>query len=144
MRNFDSEEQMHITTVTKLGMNTNIAALTCYIPFFFVNIVSPAVWLVSEPKNNYFLRFHSTQAVVLGVTTVALGTVLWISSMILMFVPFIGHLLGGLLGLTGLLVSGGYFLTSFFLMYSGFNNRLVKLPVLGAVSDKVLTMIDNR
>jgi len=145
MGNFDPDKIQPVTTAkTKLGLNTNIAALLCYVPLAAINLIAPALWLVSEPKNNYFLRFHSAQALVLTLSYVGVAVVLFIGSTILHFIPLIGSLFGLLTGLVGILVAGAFFLTSFFLMYAAFNNRLVKLPVIGALADRLLTAVESR
>ncbi len=137
MGNYDPDKIHPISTAkTKLGLDTNVAATLCYVPFFAVNLIAPAVWLTSEPKDNYFLRFHSAQAVVMVVGYIGLAVVLWVSTLI----PFLGFVTG----LLSLLLAGAFFITNFFLMYAAFKNRLVRLPVIGDVADSFLTRIDNR
>ena len=136
MGNYDPDRIQPISTVkTKLGLNTNIAALLCYVPFLAVNLVAPAVWLGSEPKDNYFLRFHSAQSLVMIAGYVALAIVLGITSLI----PLIGivpHILS-------IVLTGAFFLTSFFLMYASYNNRLVKLPLISDVAEVILKKIER-
>ena len=141
---YDSDKILPLTTVTKLGLKTNKAALLCYVPIFGVNLIAPVVWLVSEPKNNYFLRFHSTQALVLAVSYGVLAFGLGVVCSILAFIPFLGHMVAGVLGLGGILVLIAFLVTNAFLMYAGYNNRLVKLPVLGDIADRLLVRIENR
>jgi len=144
MDSYDSDKILPLTTVTKLGLKTNKAALLCYVPLFGINLVAPAVWLISEPKNNYFLRFHSTQALVFATGYVVLAFSIGFLAAVFSIIPFLGHMVAGVLGLIGLLALGGFIITNCFLMYAGYNNRLVKLPIIGEVADKVLSRIDNR
>jgi uncharacterized membrane protein len=144
MDSYDSDKILPLTTVTKLGLKTNKAALLCYVPLFGVNLVAPAVWLISEPKNNYFLRFHSTQALVLASGYVVLAFAIGFLATVFSIIPLLGHLVAGVLGLLGLLALGSFIITNCFLMYAGYNNRLVKLPLIGEVADKVLSRIDNK
>src|ERR1700676_4501326 len=101
MGNYDPDKIHPISTVkTKLGLDTNIAATLCYVPFLAVNLIAPAVWLVTEPKDNYFLRFHSAQAVVLTVGFLVVAVALGITT----FIPFVG----AITGLMQLLVAGAF------------------------------------
>lgn len=118
---------------TSLGVDTNIAATLCYVPLLPINFISSAVWLISEPKDNQFLRFHSAQSVVLGASFLALSVVLSAGTMI----PFIG----AIFGLAQLLVVGAYFISSFFLMYCGYQKRFVRLPVIANFADRLLEKI---
>ena len=140
---YDSDKILPLTTVTKLGLKTNQAATLTYVPIFPLNLIAPAVWLVTEPKTNHFLRFHSTQALVLaggyGVLAISIGML----SAGFFFIPILGHIIMGLLGLVHVVALVAYVITSGFLMYAGYNNRLVKLPVLGDVADRVLARIDR-
>jgi uncharacterized membrane protein len=141
---YDSDKMLPLTTVTKLGMKTNMAATLCYVPLFFVNFIAPAVWLASEPKNNYFLRFHSTQALVFGVSYIAVSVSLFAASTVCFFIPVLGHLMMGLFGIIGWLFLLGFLGMNGFLMYASYNNRLVKLPLLGDIADRVLVKLEGR
>ena len=144
MGNYDPDKIHPVTTVkTKLGLSTNIAATLCYVPIPAIGIVVPAVWLVSEPKDNYFLRFHSAQGLVLSVGYGVTATAVWVASLLFAFVPVVGGFFTGILGLVGFLLTGAFFITGLFLMYSAFNNRLVKLPLLSNVADTVLAKADR-
>jgi uncharacterized membrane protein len=140
---YDSDKILPLTTVTKLGLKSNKAATVAYIPLFPINIIAPAVWLITEPKNNHFVRFHSTQSLVLGVGYGLVAMSLGVVSIGCFFIPILGHIMIGLLGLVGWVALLGYLIGSGFLMYASYNNRLVKLPVVGDIADRVLARIDS-
>jgi uncharacterized membrane protein len=73
-----------------LGLDANLAALLCYVPCFPVNIVSPALWLATEPRESRFLRFHALQSLTLSAVVVVL----------LVAASFGGTFLGILIGMT--------------------------------------------
>lgn len=50
-----------------LGISHNIAGLLCYLPTCLccINLISSILWLVTEPKDNKFVRFHALQGLML-------------------------------------------------------------------------------
>ena len=65
-----------------LGLDANLAALLCYVPFFPVNVVSPALWLATEPRESRFLRFHALQSLTLSAVAVVLFVAAVVGGMI--------------------------------------------------------------
>ncbi len=100
------------------GLEPNIAALLAYI--FWV----PAIlWLVMEPYNkDRFIRFHSFQALSLGIAWIAL-------SIVLSFIPILGWILLLFLPLVAL---GVMILCA----YKAYNKEMYKLPMLGDFAEK--------
>jgi uncharacterized membrane protein len=101
MDTYDSDKMLPLTTVTKLGLKSNKAATLAYTPIFPINLIAPAVWLITEPKNNHFVRFHSTQSLVLGVGYFVVAMTLGVVSAGCFFIPILGHVMIMLLGLVG-------------------------------------------
>jgi len=100
------------TTKTALGISENIEGLLCYVLGFITGIV----FLVLE-KENKFVRFHAMQSVV---TFLALFVV----SMVIGMIPFIGPIISILITPLGLILW-------LLLMYKAFKGEKFKLPVVG-------------
>src|SRR5579871_1940603 len=64
-----AQEKPKTTTLTNrtivLDLDYHAAAALAYLPFCFFNVIASAVFWRTEPENNYFLRFHSMQSLVL-------------------------------------------------------------------------------
>lgn len=71
------------------GLNENVAGLLCYV----LGWVSGLVFVLLEQENK-FVRFHAIQSIyVFGTLTVA--------SIVIGWIPFIGGVISGLIGLLG-------------------------------------------
>jgi uncharacterized membrane protein len=98
-------------------MEPHIAAALAYL--WLVAII----WLVLEPYNkDRFIRFHSFQAL-------ALGVVAFVVNMILAVIPFLGWIVGAFWSLAVLLVW-------LFCIFKAFNKEWFKLPVIGDFAEK--------
>ncbi len=100
------------------GLNPNIAALLAYLLW-----IPAIVWLVIEPyKKDRFIRFHSFQALFLGLAWVALSIVLpmipILVGLLLLFLPFAG------------------IMVAIFCAYKAYKNEWFKLPVIGEMAEK--------
>jgi uncharacterized membrane protein len=137
MTQYEPDRIHQVTSVekTSLGVDTKIAATLCYIPFFALDFVASVVWLISEPKDNRYLRFHAAQSIVFGSAFLVLNLVLWVGDMI--------PVIGGLFGLMHMLVVATFFLGSFFLMYCGYQKRAVRIPMLADYADRLLEKLDR-
>ena len=100
------------------GLNPNVAVLLAYLLWI------PAIlWLVMEPYNkDRFIRFHSFQALFLGLAWFALGIVLAIipslAWLLLLFLPF-----------AAIAVVIVY-------AYKAYKNEWFKIPVIGDLAEK--------
>jgi uncharacterized membrane protein len=111
------------------GLEPNIAAVLGY--FFWPLAI---VWLVVDPyKSDRFVRFHSFQTLGLVVTMIALSIVATIGMTILMFIPYIGPIIGLLIWPVVIL---GMFILWIFLMYKAYNKEMWKIPVIGNFAEK--------
>ncbi len=100
-------------------MSDNVAGALCYL----ASIVTGIIFLILAPYNqNKFVRFHAFQSIFLFVA----WTVLWIVVGMLHFLFFV---IAPLLSLAGLVLW-------LYLMYSAFNNKKVKLPIIGDLAEK--------
>src|ERR1700674_5432032 len=88
---------------TASAMTDNVAGMLAY-----VTIIPAILFLVMEPYNrSRFVRFHSFQNIFLHVAGLVLWIGLFIVSMVLAFIPILGHIVAFLLWMTlsvGLLV----------------------------------------
>ena len=73
------------------GLEQNVAALLCYLPFFFVHLIV-SIAVIAQDKENKIVRFHAFQSLFLTI----FSTVLQVVLVVLFFVLWIG---GGLAGL---------------------------------------------
>jgi uncharacterized membrane protein len=102
---------------TALGIDENIEGLLCYVLGFITGIL----FLVLE-KDNKFVRFHAMQSIV---TFLAL----FVISMVIGFIPILGWMLSGLLGLIGLVLW-------LLLMFKAYQGEMYKLPIAGDLAEK--------
>jgi uncharacterized membrane protein len=105
------------------GMGDNVAGALCYLFGFITGIV----FLVLAPYNqSKFVRFHAFQSIFLNIGYI----VVWLGFMIL------GILTHGLAFLLNLLLFPVVLIIWLYMMYSAFNNKKVKIPVIGDLAEK--------
>ncbi len=113
------------------GMDSNAAGALAY----FAGFITGIIFLLIDPfKSDRFVRFHSFQSIFFNVAWIGL----WIVWMIVGLV--LGALTKGLFFLIEmpinlLLMVGGFCLWAF-LMYSAYQKKTFKLPVIGAIAAK--------
>ena len=108
---------------TSTGMSENVAGALCYLVGFITGII----FLVIAPYNqNKFVRFHAFQSIFFNVAYIAF----WIlMSFLTVLTHGIGFLLFPLIGL-------GFFVLWLYLMFSAYNNKRIKLPIIGDLAEK--------
>jgi uncharacterized membrane protein len=108
---------------TSTGMSENVAGALCYL----VGFVTGIIFLVLAPYNqNKFVRFHAFQSIFFNVAYFAV----WILvSFLTVLTHGIGILLYPIIGL-------GFFVLWLYLMYSAYNNKRIKLPLIGDLAEK--------
>ena len=107
-------------TVQAPGMSENVASALCYL----LGLITGIIFLVLAPYNqNKTIRFHAFQSIFLHVGVIIIWFVFAVVS----------HGFG-------LLFFPVYWLLAFilwlYMMYSAYNNRKVKLPVVGDLAEK--------
>ncbi|HMF75723.1 MAG TPA: hypothetical protein VK604_08695 [Bryobacteraceae bacterium] len=105
------------------GLTENVAGALCYLVGFITGII----FLVLAPYNqNKFVRFHAFQSIFLNiawfVVTIAFG--------------MLGVLTHGILALFLPLLYLAGFLLWLYMMYTAFNSKKIKLPVIGDLAEK--------
>jgi uncharacterized membrane protein len=113
--------------VQSAGLSTNAASALCYL----LGLVTGVIFLVIAPYNqNKTVRFHAFQSIFFNLAVIAFYIV-W--GFISFFIAFITHGVGFLLyPLFGLAI----FVLWLYLMFSAYNNKMVKLPVIGDLAQK--------
>jgi uncharacterized membrane protein len=113
------------------GLGANAAGALAYL----AGIVTGIIFLVIDPyKSDRFVRFHAFQSIFFNVGWIAL----WIAWMIVGLV--LGAITKGLffflqVPIDLLLMVGGFCLWAF-LMYSAYQGKMTRLPVIGALAAK--------
>lgn len=102
------------------GLTQNVASALCYLLGFITGIV----FLVLSPYNrDRTIRFHAFQSIFLNVAFIVLTVAL----------PILGHGVGfALLSLVDL----AFFCLWLYLLFSVYNGKRVKLPVIGDLAEK--------
>ena len=135
-----------LTGKTKtLGLDYSVAGLLAYLPICCINLICSIIWLVSEPKENKVLRFHSMQSLLLVVASVVCGIVLWILQVTLMAGASAtgsgavgGAAVGGsmLILLLQLVLGGVILILDIIAMVKAYQGQIWKIPVIGNIADK--------
>ncbi len=111
------------------GMTDNVAGMLAYI-----TIIPAILFLVMEPYNkSRFVRFHSFQNIFLHVAALVLWIALLIVSMVLAFIPILGHIVAFLLWMA---FSVGLLIVWIILLLKANQGQMFKLPVIGDMAEK--------
>lgn len=129
----DSNDLLVKTKV--LDIDNNIAAALSYVPLVGANVIFSLIWLVTEPKNNRYLRHHAIQSLVLNVGFVGIHIVLSMLAFTLGVIPFLGFL-GFIPVLAQVLVSLVYFFGNFYMMYCAYKGRPLTIPYVTSIADQ--------
>jgi uncharacterized membrane protein len=109
------------------GLSVNAASALCYL----FGLVTGVIFLVIAPYNqNKTVRFHAFQSIFFNLAVIVFY-ILW--GFVSVFLAVITHGFGFLLyPLFGLAI----FIIWLYLMYAAYNNRMVKLPIIGDLAAK--------
>ena len=99
------------------GLEENIAALLSYV----VGWITGLIFFLIE-KDSKFVKFHAMQSII---TFGGLMVLSWI----LAYIPFIGWVIGSLLGVLALVLW-------ILLMIKAYQGEKIKLPVIGDLAEK--------
>ncbi|MBO8179916.1 MAG: DUF4870 domain-containing protein [Archaeoglobus sp.] len=101
------------------GLKENVAGALSYL----LGPITGILFLIME-KESQFVKFHAMQS------TIVFGG-LWVLSIILSFIPYIGWMLLPLINLIGLILW-------ILLIYKAYSNEWFKLPVVGDIAEQQL------
>ncbi len=111
------------------GMADNVAGLLAYI-----TIIPAIIFLVVEPYNrSRFIRFHAWQNIFLHAAWIVCWIGLVILSMVLAFIPFLGHLVMFLLWMA---FGIGIFVAWILCLIKANQGQMYKLPFIGDLAEK--------
>lgn len=132
----DAQKEMILNKKTVLvDIPYNLAAAICYVPIL-LNVLAPAAWLYSEPKDNRYVRYHAVQGLALLcaylVAIVVNNTVGFLLSWIPM-VDLVFSLLGGVMFFV-------YVGICFRLGFNAYKGKPGKLPI---VSKHIESLMDQ-
>jgi uncharacterized membrane protein len=97
------------TKKTSTGMQENVEGLLCYL----VGWITGLIFFLIE-KDSKFVRFHAMQSIAMSVVL-----------MVLSFIPLVNIIIGIL-----------SFILWIYMMYSAYQGKMIKLPVIGAFAAK--------
>jgi uncharacterized membrane protein len=139
MNNLEPSKNLPSTDKTKvLNLDMNVAECLCYVPIAAIGLIASVLWLASEPKSNYQIRFHAVQSLVLGGAFFAVAVVFSIGMMILGFIPFIGPILGMVSGLVFWVLSLAVGALYVYLAIQAFQRNTIKLPYVSDVVENLI------
>ena len=109
--------------INAAGMSENVAGALTYLFGFITGII----FLVLAPYNqNKFVRFNAFQSIFLNVAWFVLYIALFMLSVVTHGLAFLLYPLVGLAG----------FVLWLYLMFSAFNSKKIKLPMIGDLAEK--------
>lgn len=120
---------------TALGLESNLAALLCYIltPCCLIGVILGLLLFFME-KDNRFARFHALQSLLFAGVFIALGTVFGILGRVLL-VADEGLMFFGLLGVR-LIIFVIFLGIWVFAGIQAYQNKWFKLPIIGDMAEK--------
>lgn len=122
-----------------LGLDSNLAGLLCYVHFCcIIGLVASILWLVTEPKENKLLRFHSLQSLLLFGVMIIVWVIFSFLGVGLAFSPSgMAEAAGSmLLSLVYFVVWIVFLLVMIIGMVKAYQGQIWKLPIIGDIADK--------
>jgi uncharacterized membrane protein len=111
------------------GMADNVAGMLAYI-----TIIPAIIFLVMEPYNkNRFVRFHSFQNLFFAAGLIVCWIGFTILSMVLAFIPILGHIV---IFLLWMVLAIGSFIVWIIMLIKANQGQMWKLPVIGDMAEK--------
>ncbi len=110
---------------TSTGLDENVAGLLCYL----LGVITGIIFYVIE-KENKFVRFHAVQSIIVFGLLIILD---WVVIPIVMMVPLLGWVIGGLLGMLTFVAA---LVLWVLLMYKAYKGEMYKLPVIGEIAER--------
>lgn len=118
--------------------DTKLFGALCYIPIMAIGLIVSLLVLLTERKENKFLKFHATQSlifmVVSGAVFICLAIVIWVASLVLGMITYgIGSMCMCVVWLA-LIVA--YAVMWFFLAWQAYQGIEYEIPVVGKFARK--------
>ena len=124
-----------------LNLDYNVAAGLGYLPICLINPILPIIMLVTEPKENKFVRFHAMQALfLLGGYIVSIIAVAILATVLTLVGATMSETLGAILGLVGGLLYFAVIIAFLVLSVVGiikaWGGNIWRAPIIGGLADK--------
>lgn len=128
-----------------LGLDYNVAAMLCYLPWCLccVDLIASVLWLATEPKENRFLRFHAMQGLMLFIINWVILVIFWFFGAGFSISTQIATGSGAAGAGAGLLIFmlRGLISIIFLVLYivgcvKAYQGQMWKLPVIGDIAEK--------
>ncbi|HWP44815.1 MAG TPA: Tic20 family protein [Blastocatellia bacterium] len=123
-----------------LGLDYNLAALLCYVPWCccLIDLIASVTWLASEPRENRFLRFHALQGLLLFGVVILLSVIFEIMGVGARLNPSdIGRAGGSLILFMFQMIIGLALLVIHIIgMVKAYQGQMWKIPIIGDIAEK--------
>jgi len=125
-----------------LGLEYNVAAGVCYVPFCLLHLIAPIIWIATEPKTNKLVRLHAFQSLIGFALVVVMIVTGWIIGMVIVAIG--GALDAPVIAFLGLGVAVLMYGVSLILglamvimgLVKGFGGQYWKFPIIGNLAEK--------
>jgi len=134
MENYSPEQLSQPGKTRTLGLDYNIAGLLCYVPFGFILAL---IFLLANPKEVRFVRFHAVQSLLLVAVFAGLFIVLSVVGIVMGQIPVIGTLFALLMLPVSLLISVGALILMVVLILKAYGNQMWQLPIIGSQANRL-------
>jgi uncharacterized membrane protein len=129
-----------------LNLAYNVAGMLCYLPSCLccINLISAVLWLVTEPKESHFVRFHALQGLMLWGTGFVIGIIFNILGAGVRWGAYMGSGgsdvasagAGGLIGILYWVIVVVFFILHIVAAVKAYQGEKWKLPVIGDIAEK--------
>lgn len=102
-------------TKSSTGLDQNVAGLLCYV----LGLITALIFILIE-KDNKFVKFHAFQSLFFNLA-------IWVSCIVLMFIPILGWILLLVLQLVFVIVW-------ILMMVKAYQGKTTKLPIVGEMA----------
>jgi uncharacterized membrane protein len=127
-----------------LGLDYNVAAMLCYalVILCCLNVIPAIIFLVTEPKENRFLRFHALQALLLMAVGIVIAIVFWILRVALFTTATVagasgaGFFAGGFVALIQMAIGFVFLVVYIVGAMQAYQGKMWKIPVIGDLAEK--------
>ena len=130
-----SRTALSVGKTSVLNLDFKLAGLLCYLPICAANLIFSVLWLITEPKDVKFLRFHAIQSLLLCGGYIALAIVVWPISMLLKAIPFLGFLYY-LVQIPWVLITMAFIVINIVGMIKAYRGEMYRFPYVAELADK--------
>ena len=122
-------------TTEILKVDYNLASLFCYAPLPPLNIVLAIIFLITEPKENKFVRFHAIQSLILFAGMFVMEFAIGLIGSLLGWIPVLGGIVKMLLGFAGGVLGLAILIACVYMMKQAHDREMYHLPLIGDIAE---------